>query len=111
MLISGIICGICGFLTVSGEDHGVSETTAGGYGFTAIIVAWLAKFNTLFMIVISAFIIFLQQGTKHVSDFYSDVGFDQSAAQIVVGVVLFFVIGCEFFINYSLKFRHGRKGA
>ena len=111
MLISGIICGICGFLTVAGEDHGVSETTAGGYGFTAIIVAWLAKFNTLFMIVISAFIIFLQQGTKHVSDFYSDAGFDQSAAQIVVGIVLFFVIGCEFFINYSLKFRHGRKGA
>ena len=44
MLISGAVCGICGFLTVSGQDHSIaSDSTAGGYGFTAIIVAWFAK--------------------------------------------------------------------
>ena len=109
MIISGAICGVCGFLTVAGEDQTISNGTAGGYGFTAIIVAWLGKFNTLFMIGISAFIIFLEQGTKAISDAYSLVGFDQSASKIVVGLVLFFVIGCEFFINYRLTFRFSRK--
>ena len=109
MIISGAICGVCGFLTVAGEDQTISNGTAGGYGFTAIIVAWLGKFNTLFMIGLSAFIIFLEQGTKAISDAYSLVGFDQSASKIVVGLVLFFVIGCEFFINYRLTFRFSRK--
>lgn len=109
MIISGAICGICGFLTVAGEDQTISRGTAGGFGFTAIIVAWLAKFNTLFMIIIAGFIIFLEQGTKAISDAYSLIGFSESASKIVVGVVLFFVIGCEFFINYSLAFRHSRK--
>ncbi len=109
MIISGAICGVCGFLTVAGEDQSVSRYTAGGYGFTAIIVAWLAKFNTLFMIIIAGFIVFLEQGTKAISNAYSLVGFDESASKIVVGVVLFFVIGCEFFINYRLSLRHSRK--
>ena len=59
MLISGAVCGICGFLTVSGQDHSIaSDSTAGGYGFTAIIVAWLAKFNTAIMIAIALLIVF-----------------------------------------------------
>ena len=53
MALSGIICGICGMMTVAGHDHSISSSnTAGGYGFTAIIVAWLAKFNTGLMVVI-----------------------------------------------------------
>lgn len=104
MLISGAVCGICGFLTVSGQDHSIaSDSTAGGYGFTAIIVAWLAKFNTGLMVVISVFVIFLERGTSHVADKCS--GFDASASKIVIGLVLFFVIGSEFFVNYKLNFR------
>ncbi len=105
MIISGAICGICGFLTVSGEDHTVTSSSASGYGFTAIIVAWLAKFNTLFMILIATFVVFLERGTNHISDLYQQQGFDSSASKIVIGIVLFFVIGAEFFINYKLYFR------
>ena len=104
MMISGIICGICGFMTVAGHDHSISSsTTAGGYGFTAIIVAWLAKFNTGFMVLISLFVIFLERGTSHIADKCS--GFDASASKIVIGLVLFFVIGSEFFINYKINLR------
>ncbi|MDD7333276.1 MAG: ABC transporter permease [Lachnospiraceae bacterium] len=104
MMISGIICGICGFMTVAGHDHSISSsTTAGGYGFTAIIVAWLAKFNTGFMVLISLFVIFLERGTSHIADKCS--GFDASASKIVIGLVLFFVIGSEFFINYKMNLR------
>ena len=104
MALSGIICGICGMMTVAGHDHSISSSsTAGGYGFTAIIVAWLAKFNTGLMVVISVFVIFLERGTSHVADKCS--GFDASASKIVIGLVLFFVIGSEFFVNYKLNFR------
>ena len=103
MLMSGAICGVCGFLTVAGQDHSISSgTTGGGYGFTAIIVAWLAKFNTLQMF-ISLFIVVLERGTNLIAN--SNDAFDSSASQIVIGIVLFFVIGAEFFINYKLNFR------
>jgi len=107
MFLSGAICGVCGFMTVAGQDHSISSSTAGGYGFTAIIVAWLAKFNTIFMVIIALFIVFLDKGTKHIADSYS--GFDDSATKIVIGIMLFFVIGSEFFINYKLHFLSPQK--
>lgn len=104
MILSGAVCGICGFLTVAGQDHSISsDATAGGYGFTAIIVAWLAKFNTLVMVAIALFIVFLEKGTSHIADSFA--GFDYNASKIVIGIMLFFVIGSEFFINYKMNFR------
>ncbi len=103
MLLSGAIAGICGFMTVAGQDHSISSATAGGYGFTAIIVAWLANFNPIFMVFISLFVVFLDKGTNHITDTFS--GFDNSASKIVIGIVLFFVIGSEFFVRYNMSFR------
>ncbi len=107
MLISGALCGFCGFLTVSGQDQTISTTTAGGYGFTALIVAWLAKFNTISMIFISILIVAMEKGTRLIADEYA--GFSASASNIVIGIILFFIIGSEFFINYKLIWR-SRKG-
>ena len=100
MLISGAICGFAGFLIVGAIDHSVSDTMVGGRGFTAIMVSWLANFNPLIMIGTSAFITFLKLGAGKIS-----LVFDIHSAfpDIVVGIALFFVIGCEFFINYRLK--------
>jgi simple sugar transport system permease protein len=104
MLLSGAVCGIAGFLTVSGKDHSISSsTTGGGYGFTGIIVAWLSKFNTIQMIVISVLIVALERGTELIAS--NNAEFDSSASKIVIGIVLFFVIGAEFFINYKVNFR------
>ena len=60
MLISGAICGLCGFLIVAGKDQTISTASANGRGFTAIIVAWLAKFNTFYMALISFLLVFLE---------------------------------------------------
>ncbi|MBE6578135.1 MAG: ABC transporter permease [Ruminococcaceae bacterium] len=102
MIISGAICGIAGFLIVSALDHSITETTVGGMGFTAIMVSWLAKFNPLVMIGTSSFITFLQQGSAQIT---TNFNIDSAFPDMVVGIVLFFIIGCEFFIGYSLKFR------
>ena len=102
MIVSGAICGLAGFLIVGALDHSITPTTVGGMGFTAIMVSWLAKFNPLVMIGTSAFVTFLDQGSAQVSTSFN---IDSSFPSMIVGIVLFFIIGCEFFITYKLKFR------
>ena len=106
MIVSGAICGLAGFLIVSALDHSITTTTVGGLGFTAIMVSWLAKFNPVIMIGSSLLIALLQQGASSISDSFR---IDSSFPDMVVGIVLFFIIGCEFFINYQLKFRESAK--
>ena len=100
--ISGGIAGIAGFILVSGSSHTISTSTAGGRGFTAIIVAWLAKFNVWAMAVIAFLLVFMQQGAIQIETQYN---LNENASEVITGIILFFVIGCEFFINYKLEFR------
>ena len=102
MIISGAICGLAGFLIVAGKDQTIATTTAGGQGFTAIIVAWLAKFNTFYMALISFLLVFLSRGAAEIASAYS---LNDYAASIIEGIILFFILGSEFFINYRLIFR------
>ena len=107
MLLSGAICGLCGFLVVAGKDQTISTTSAGGNGFTAIIVAWLAKFNTFYMMLISFLLIFLDRGASEIASAYS---LNEYAADIITGIILFFILGSEFFINYRLVWRGHHDG-
>ena len=102
MLVSGAICGMAGLLLVAGTDHTISRDTASGRGFTAIMVAWMAKFNPFFMILTSFLIVFLEKGATEIS---TEFGLNESFSEIITGIILFFIIGCEFFIQYSVKFR------
>jgi simple sugar transport system permease protein len=107
MALSGAICGLAGFIAVAGASHTISTSTAGGRGFTAIIVAWLAKFNTLVMILVAALLIFLEKGAIQIASQYN---LNDYASQMITGIILFFILGSEFFINYRLIFR-GKKEA
>ena len=100
MAISGAICGIAGFLLVAGTDHSLKSDTAGGRGFTAIMVSWLAKFNPVFMILTSLLIVFLEKGASKISEVYR---LNSSFSDIITGIIIFFIIGSEFFINYKVK--------
>ena len=102
MLISGAVCGIAGFLLVSGTDHTISRDTAGGRGFTAIMVSWLAKFNPMLMVLTSFLLVFLDKGASQVS---TRLGLNKSFSDIITGIIIFFIIGCEFFIQYKVQFR------
>lgn len=102
MAISGAICGIAGMLLVSGTDHTINTNTVGGMGFTAIMVSWLAKFNPIVMILTSFLIVFLEQGAGEIATTFQ---LNESVADILTGIILFFIIGCEFFIQYKVHFR------
>lgn len=102
MALSGAVCGIAGLLLVGGTDHTISTSTADGRGFTAIMVSWLGKFNPIYMIFTSLLLVFLDAGADQISMIF---GLNQSFSEIITGIILFFIIGSEFFINYQLKFR------
>ena len=102
MILSGALCGLAGYLIAAGADQTVTTNSAGGQGFTGIMVAWLGKFNPLFMIVTAALIQILNQGASQISQ---DFGVNNALPNVFVGIVLFFIIGSEFFINYEVHFR------
>ncbi len=103
VFLSGMICGLAGFISVAGMSHTISLENSGGLGFTAIIVAWLAKFNPFIMIVFSFLIMFLQQGAQQIA---SDFQLNDEASAVMTGIILFAVLASEFFINYKLVLRH-----
>ncbi len=106
LAISGALCGIAGLLLVGGTNHTISTTTVGGRGFTAIMVSWLAKFNPIVMILTSFLIVFLERGAEQVS---SQFRLPSAISDIITGIILFFIIGCEFFLQYKIVFSKTRK--
>ncbi len=106
MLLSGAICGIAGLLLVGGTSHTITTETAGGRGFTAIMVSWLAKFNPFVMILTALLLAFLDAGAQQIA---TDFGLNKSFSDILTGIILFFIIGSEFFVNYKIIFNKSHK--
>ncbi len=106
MIISGALCRIAGLLLVGGTSPTIDVNTIGGRGFTAIMVSWLAKFNPAFMVLTSFLIVFLDKGAGQVATAFR---IPHSISDIVTGIILFFIIGCEFFLEYQVVFGHKRK--
>ena len=108
MVLSGALCGFIGMLLTGGTDHTLSTDLVGGRGFTAVMVSWLAKFNPIVMILTSFLLVFMQLGAKEVAtNFY----LNESFSEILTGIILFFIIGCEFFITYKIQFAKSSKEA
>ncbi|MBR4376331.1 MAG: ABC transporter permease [Spirochaetia bacterium] len=100
--ISGAIGGLAGFLLCAGTGHTVSATLAGGNGFTAVLVSWLAKFNPFGMVLTSLLIVFLQKGSGEIAQAFR---LSDNISDVTTGIILFFIIGSEFFTNYRIHLR------
>lgn len=99
MLISGGIAGLAGMVEVSGITHRLQQGISPGYGFTAIIVAWLARLNPFAIIMVA--ILF---GALLVGGFGLQIfGLPFSTVQMLEGAVLFFLLGGEIFTKYRLQ--------
>ena len=108
MILSGAICGLIGLLLTAGTDHTQTTTIVGGRGFTAVMVSWMAKFNPIMMIFTSLLIVVLSRGASEISSVFS---LNHSFADILTGIILFFIIGSEFFISYKVSLRKSKKEA
>ena len=106
MVLSGAVCGLMGLLLTAGTDHTLTTTIVGGRGFTAVMVSWLAKFNPIAMVFTSLLLVVLSRGASEISSVFS---LNQSFADILTGIILFFIIATEFFITYKVTLRKSRK--
>ena len=108
MLVSGMLCGVAGYLIGAGLDQSVTTESVGGQGFTAIMVSWLAKFNPLLMLLTAGLVSMLNSGAAQISQDFNVSG---AFPDVIVGIILFFIIGSEFFINYRIVMtRRGHAG-
>lgn len=98
MFLSGAVAGIAGMVQVTGSDRTLTVGVAGGVGFTAIIVAWLAQLNPVNSMVIAFLFAVLGKGSSVIQ---SEFGLSADCADVLQGIILFFVLGCEFFVRYK----------
>lgn len=104
LVLSGAVCGVVGLLLTGGINHTVNSELHGGMGFTSIMTVWLAKFKPALIVATCFFVTFITKGMAQVR---MDFGFTDSAtADIVLGIVYFCIIACDFFVNYRILFRH-----
>ncbi len=99
MFFSGAICGLAGMIKATGSDITLTTSVAGGVGFTAIIVAWLAQLNPIMILVVSFAFSVLEKGSSVVQ---STFGLSTNSADVLQGIILFFILGCEFFVRFKL---------
>lgn len=107
LILSGAMCGLMGLLIGGSINYTVSSEIVNNMGFTGIMASWLAKFNPLVLIGTCGLITFISKGMGQVRQ---DFGFYNDAiGNVVLGIIYFFIIGCEFFITYKLIFRKKNK--
>jgi general nucleoside transport system permease protein len=110
MFLSGGLAGIAGMTEVSGVILRLQDQISPGYGFTAIIVAALARTNPIGVVVVSFLF-----GMLLVSGFaIQSIGVSASLSTIIQGVILLAVLCSEFFLNYKMRLIRpgsGKKGA
>ena len=106
MVLSGAICGLMGYILTAGISHTLTTTIVDSRGFTAVMVSWMSKFNPFIMIAASLLLVTMDRGAGEISTAFS---LNQSFADILTGIILFFIIATEFFITYKVTLRKSSK--
>lgn len=100
LVLSGVTCGIVGFLLVAGHHHTLSTTLADGRGFTGVLIAWLGQFEPLQMIIYAFLVAIFQCGSTHAA---SEIGMSKGEfSAIVTGMFFLVIIASQFFVNYKI---------
>ncbi len=100
MLVSGGLAGLAGLSEVAGVSHRLQQGLAADNGFTAIIVAWIAKLRPWAVVLVAILLAAVFVGGDQIQ---ISMGLPASVAQVVQGVMLFFVLGGDIFSRYRVR--------
>ena len=95
MMVSGALAGLAGMSEVTGVVHRLQERISPGYGFTGIIVAWLAKLNPLAVIIVSILFGALIVAGREIQP--------SGLSQMLQGFILFMVISSDVLLRYRVR--------
>ncbi len=96
LMLSGALAGLAGMSEVSGVVHRLQERISPGYGFTGIIVAWLAKLNPFAVVIVSILFGALILAGREIQP--------SGLSQLLQGVILFMVISSDVLLRYKIRF-------
>ncbi len=100
MIVSGGLAGLAGFGEVAGISHRLQKGLSVGYGYTAIIVAWLARLNPWGVLLVAVLLASLLVGGDQLQ---ITMGLPAAVALVLQGLILFFVLGGTIFAQYRLR--------
>jgi len=95
MMLSGALAGLAGMSEISGVVHRLQEKISPGYGFTGIIVAWLAKLNPFAVIIVSILFGALIIAGRQIQP--------SGIANLLQGIILFMVISSDVLLRYKIR--------
>jgi len=102
MIISGGLAGIAGVGEIAGIQHRLRPGFSVGYGYTAIIIAWLGGLNPISVLISALFFSGIIVGGSYIQiSFKMPVG----VINMFNGVILLFLLASEVFLNYSIRVR------
>ena len=99
MIVSGGLCGLAGMTEVAGISHRLQKGLTVGYGYTAIIVAWLAKLNPWAVLIVAFLLAGLLVGGDQIQ---ITMGLPASVALVLQGIILFLVLGGDILTQYRI---------
>jgi len=105
MFFSGALAGIAGMTEVSGIAQRLQQGLSPGYGYSAIIIAWLARLNPWAILMVS----FIFGGLLSGGFSLQTIGLPAASVYMLQGLILFFVLGGEIFTSYRLKLTGGSR--
>lgn len=95
MAFSGALAGLAGMSEVSGVVHRLQERISPGYGFTGIIVAWLAKLNPFTVILVSILFGALIVAGREIQP--------SGLSMMLQGIILFMLISSDVLLRYRIR--------
>ena len=100
MLLSGALAGLAGIAEVSGAIQQLRPVISPGYGFTAIIVAFLGRLNPLGIVVAGLVLALTYLGGEAVQ---VSLQISDKPIRVFQGLLLFFVLSCDTLIHYKIR--------
>lgn len=107
-LLSGGLAGLAGATEVAGVINQLQPQVSPGYGFTAIIVAFLGRLNPIGVIFAGLLLALSYLGGESAQ---MSLGISDKIARVFQGILLFFILLCDTFILYRLRIETSAKGA
>ncbi len=99
MIVSGALAGLAGMAEVGGIGHSLQRDLSPGYGYTAIIVAWLGRLNPFGIILVAYLLAALMVGGEQIQ---LSLGLSSAIAPMLQGIILFFLLGGDLLTRYRI---------
>ena len=97
---SGALSGAAGFVMAAGQEFRLTGTMAAGYGFSGIMIAFLARNNPIAVLLVAFLVGGLYVGGLSIKSFY---GLPEAMVQLIQAIIVLCVAASHFFVSYRLN--------